>query len=84
MHCIVKIQYTKGQNDARLFITTLKHNIRMFGVIPFINYKTTLQQQLNSEKYEKWERELIHLSFGGGGGVSCVQTLKECGHDNDV
>ena len=39
-----------------------KHNMHVFGVTPFINYKMTLEQQLNRREKtnnEKWDGELI-------------------------
>ena len=38
------------------------HNMRIFGVIRFIDYKTTLRRQLNGEE---WDVELGNLSAFG-------------------
>ena len=45
-----------------LFIRT-KNNMRIFGVMPFIELQTTLKQQLNSEKNMKirWTAKRVIL-----------------------
>ena len=49
-----------------------KYNIQIFVVIPFVELKTTLKQQLNGEK---WDVELGHLSAAGGAMLSSCPVL---------
>ena len=59
---LVKIQ-THKRLRITLFIRT-KHNMQIFRVSPLLSYKMTLKQQ-TVKNNEKWDGQLIHLSFLG-------------------
>ena len=49
----------------RTLFTTTKHNVRTFGVIPFIKLQNDIWTTVTVKNDEKWDGELSHWSIFG-------------------